>query len=88
MPCWPPLSRKFPQSGSVQKRALPAKTNIGPPTWPISSLGATTQIVLLRRQRRPMLHSYNYAYIRVVPRIEIGEFVNVGVILFCRTKRF
>ena len=35
-----------------------------------------------------MLHSYNYAYIRVVPRIEIGEFVNVGVILFCRTKRF
>lgn len=35
-----------------------------------------------------MLHSYNYAYIRVVPRIEIGEFLNVGVILFCRTKRF
>ncbi|MCB0189679.1 MAG: DUF3037 domain-containing protein [Caldilineaceae bacterium] len=35
-----------------------------------------------------MLHAYNYAYVRVVPRIEIGEFLNVGVILFCRTKRF
>lgn len=35
-----------------------------------------------------MLHSYNYAYIRVVPRIEYGEFFNVGIILFCRTKRF
>ena len=36
----------------------------------------------------PGLHSYDYAFIRVVPRIERGEFVNVGVILFCRTLRF
>lgn len=35
-----------------------------------------------------MLHAYNYAYVRVVPRIEVSEFLNVGVILFCRTKRF
>lgn len=35
-----------------------------------------------------MLHSYNYAYVRVVPRIEYAEFIQVGVILFCRTKRF
>jgi len=35
-----------------------------------------------------MLHSYNYAYIRVVPRIAYGEFFNAGIILFCRTKRF
>lgn len=33
-------------------------------------------------------HSYDYAYIRVVPRVERGEFANVGVILFCRTRRF
>ena len=32
--------------------------------------------------------SYDYAIVRVVPRVERGEFVNVGVILFCRTRRF
>ena len=36
----------------------------------------------------PGLHSYDYAYIRVVPHIDRGEFVNVGVILFCRTLRY
>lgn len=28
-------------------------------------------------------HSYDYALIRAVPRVERGEFVNVGVILSC-----
>lgn len=32
--------------------------------------------------------SYDYAVIRVVPRVERGEFINVGVILFCRTRNF
>lgn len=36
----------------------------------------------------PTLHSYDYAYIQVVPRVERCEFINAGVILFCRTKRF
>lgn len=36
----------------------------------------------------PTLTSYDYAYIRVVPRVDRGEFINVGVILFCRTRRF
>lgn len=36
----------------------------------------------------PTPSSYEYAYIRVVPRVERGEFLNVGVILFCRTSRF
>lgn len=35
-----------------------------------------------------MLSTYEYAYIRVVPRVEQGEFLNAGVILFCRTRRF
>lgn len=34
------------------------------------------------------LHSYDYAYIQVVPRVERCEFINAGVILFCRTQRF
>ena len=34
------------------------------------------------------LSSYDYACIRVVPRVEHEEFINAGVILFCRTQRF
>ena len=36
----------------------------------------------------PALTSYDYAIIRVVPYVERGEFVNAGVILFCRTQRY
>jgi hypothetical protein len=31
---------------------------------------------------------FQYAVIRVVPRVEREEFLNVGVILFCRTMSF
>jgi len=33
-------------------------------------------------------HLYEYAVIRVVPRVEREEFINAGVILFCKRKRF
>lgn len=33
-------------------------------------------------------HLYEYAVIRVVPRVEREEFVNAGVVLFCKRKRF
>ncbi len=36
----------------------------------------------------PELASYDYAVIRVVPRVEREEFANVGVIMFCRTQRY
>jgi hypothetical protein len=32
------------------------------------------------------LCAFDYAVVRVVPRVERGEFLNVGVILFCSTK--
>ena len=31
----------------------------------------------------PELNTYDYAIVRVVPRVERGEFVNAGVILSC-----
>jgi hypothetical protein len=31
---------------------------------------------------------FQYAMVRVVPRVERGEAVNAGVVLFCRPKRF
>ena len=33
-------------------------------------------------------NSYDYALIRLVPSVERGECLNVGVILFCRTLDF
>ena len=32
--------------------------------------------------------TFDYAVIRVVPRVERQEFLNAGIILFCRTRRF
>jgi hypothetical protein len=31
---------------------------------------------------------FQYAIVRVVPRVERGEFVNAGVVLFCRTRDY
>jgi hypothetical protein len=36
----------------------------------------------------PDLTSFDYATLRVVPRVEREEFINAGVILFCRTRGF
>ncbi len=33
-------------------------------------------------------HLYEYAVIRVVPRVEREEFINVGVIVFCKKQKF
>jgi Protein of unknown function (DUF3037) len=31
---------------------------------------------------------FQYAVVRVVPRVERGELINAGVVLFCRARRF
>lgn len=33
-------------------------------------------------------HLFEYAVIRVVPRVQREEFINVGVILFCKQQNF
>lgn len=33
-------------------------------------------------------HLYEYAVVRVVPRVEREEFVNAGVVVFCKRRRF
>ncbi|MEZ7499552.1 DUF3037 domain-containing protein [Flavobacterium sp. Arc3] len=33
-------------------------------------------------------HLYEYAVIRVVPRVEREEFLNVGIVLFCKKAKF
>src|SRR5437868_2909985 len=41
-----------------------------------------------RRPSVPARASYDYALVRVVPRVERGEFVNAGAILHCRQLDF
>ena len=36
----------------------------------------------------PATCAYDYAVVRVVPNVDRGEFINAGVIVFCRTQRF
>ncbi len=36
----------------------------------------------------PALSSFDYAVLRIVPRVERGEFLNAGIILFCLERRF
>lgn len=36
----------------------------------------------------PEKYLYEYAVIRVLPRVEREEFLNVGIILFCKRPRF
>lgn len=36
----------------------------------------------------PALSSFEYAVVRVVPRVEREEFVNAGVLVFCRQQDF
>lgn len=35
----------------------------------------------------PDLHTYDYAVVRVVPRVERAEFVNAGIIVSCDVER-
>ena len=36
----------------------------------------------------PAPHVYDYAIVRVVPHVEREEFINAGVILYCRPARY
>ena len=35
-----------------------------------------------------MAHPFEYAVLRVVPRVERGEYMNAGVVLYCQDARF
>ncbi len=39
-------------------------------------------------QSKPEKHLYEYAVIRFVPRVEREEFINVGLIMMCKRKRW
>jgi hypothetical protein len=40
------------------------------------------------RWRRLVARPFEYALLRVVPRVERGEFINAGVVLYCQEAKF
>ena len=46
------------------------------------------QVYLKKKQIMQDTHTFEYAIIRVVPRVEREEFLNVGVILYCQKHKF
>jgi len=36
----------------------------------------------------PATHPVEYAYLRAVPRVELGESVNVGVLVYCQARDY
>ena len=54
----------------------------------ICSFGYSNLTHLCRRRSVRAHSSYDYAIVRVVPRVEREEFINVGVIVSCPQKEF
>lgn len=46
------------------------------------------QTYFYKRHKMQDKFLYEYAVIRVVPKVEREEFINVGLILFCKRKRY
>jgi len=60
----------------------------GPHTEPICGRASSRPEHSCRRRSTPEVSSFDYAIVRVAPRVEREEFVNVGVILICRTSPY
>lgn len=46
------------------------------------------QLCLSTKQTMQEKHLFEYAVIRVVPQVEREEYINVGVILYCKQQQF
>src|SRR5690349_17184635 len=69
-------------------RAWAAPRRPAPAFWSTCWPAGRWRTCSWRRPSMPARSSFDYAIVRVVPRVERGEFINAGVILFCRTRRF
>ena len=58
------------------------------PEAPNSAPGIRHPDRIPRGSRLATRASFAYAVVRVVPRVERGEFLNAGVILYCPSRRF
>src|SRR5262249_15506104 len=82
-PSWPALCNVSLTRGWWEMRRSTVASNTGRRTWRISCGGSSRRGCSSRRRCVPALYTYDYAIIRLVPRVEREEFVNVGVIVSC-----
>ena len=96
--CWPGGARsrrptRAWRQGRPGGRGGARARRRGPTATPYAEFLATPPREPARRgRRRPSVPGrrspFQYAALRVVPRVERGEAVNAGVVLFCRPLRF
>ena len=64
------------------------RTASGRRTSTCSARGSRTPTPGCRQWSVPVPHTYEWAVLRVVPRVERAEFVNAGVVVYCRAQDF
>src|SRR6476469_7664533 len=74
--------------GSCPPRESIPRPPSAPPTSTTSFTVFKPRLSLLRRQCVPAPTSFDYAVLRIVPRVDREEFINAGVVLFCLEHRF
>src|SRR5687768_6048953 len=62
--------------------------NFAQPTSATCCAGSSPRTISSWRPSVPTHNSYDYAIVRVVPRVEREEFINAGVILSCQMLDF
>src|SRR5262245_39523149 len=78
----------MPSSRWCRTRGWPRTTAAAPRTRATSRSGWRRRARSWRRPGVPADCAYDYAIVRLVPRVERGETVNVGVILSCPDRDF
>src|SRR5580692_6836870 len=74
--------------GSHRWPKIITRRRSGRPTSIFWLRGWVLRISSNRRRFALMPASFDYAIVRVVPRVERQEFINAGVIVFCLEKRY
>src|SRR5258708_1306658 len=59
-----------------------------PGIWSFFCADLRLQPILKRRRSVPSPASFDYAILRVVPRVERQEFINAGVVAFCLERKY
>src|SRR5690242_13429355 len=72
--------------GSPATRHLHRRRSCARHTWIIFRSGSRDRAHFSRRHSVHAQCSYDYAVIRVVPRVERQEFLNAGVLLWCQDQ--
>src|SRR5438552_3449776 len=88
--CSLPWSRRCPTYGCRPTPPSATRRLNAPPTSGTCCDGSSRRV---RSSRRPSVPGprrsvFQYAIVRIVPRVERGECLNAGVVLLCRPRRF